>query len=110
MSDLGFRVEGNKAFVIRGDNEKEISRDTVIQVYQLLLSSISPNRDYTTITSTKKLLKTIDLECEPDDSDDESDPVVEAEKTAPVKTKKRGKSAKAKAVEPAPRDDNSEEE
>ena len=51
MSDLGFRVEGNKAFVIRGDNEKEISRDTVIQVYQLLLSSISPNRDYTTITS-----------------------------------------------------------
>ena len=56
MSDLGFRVQGNKAYVIRGDNEKEIPRDSILEIYQLVLNHLSPNRDYSSVTSVRKLL------------------------------------------------------
>ena len=71
--DIGFQVQGGKALLIRHANKKEISRDVVLEVYQLILGHIASNRDYSNVTSIRKLLRIIDLECEPDDSDDESE-------------------------------------
>lgn len=92
MSDIGFRVQGNKGYLLRGSAQKELPRDTILEIYQLVLNRLSPNRDYTSVTSVSKLLRIIDLECEPDDSSDETEAVEE---------KPRGKSAPAVQV-PAP--------
>ena len=68
---LTFNFKNDKAYIVRYDQEKEIPRDLLLEVYQLLLGQLCPNRDYSNVTSIKKLLKIIDLEFEPDDSDDE---------------------------------------
>ena len=92
MSDLGFRLQGSKAYLVRAGNEREIPRESLLEIYQLVLGHISPVRDYSNVTSIRKLLRIIDLECEPDESeesddesekaDDESEEVIPAPKPA----------------------------
>ena len=84
--DIGFQVQGQQAFVLRGDTRKEIPRDTVLEIYQLVLGNIAPNRDYSSVTSLKKLARIVDLECEPDESDDEESEAAPI-KAAPAKAK-----------------------
>ncbi len=80
--DIGFQVQDGKTFLIRGSNKKEIPRDTILEIYQLLVGQIAQNRDYSSVTSVRKLLRIIDLECEPDDSDDEAEEPAPAAKPA----------------------------
>lgn len=89
--DLGFQVENNKVWLVRGENRKEYPRDAFLGVCQMVLSTVANGRDYTSITSVRKLLRTIDLECEPDESDDEHElpnkPVARAVVTKKPSTK-----------------------
>jgi hypothetical protein len=116
MSELGFRVQGSKAYVIRNGNEKEIPRDSILEIYQLVLGNIAPNRDYSSVTSVRKLLRIIDLECEPDESDGESDDEdEESEEEAPVvsnPTRGRRPAVRTvrRAVKPDPKDDTDDED
>lgn len=97
-----------------------LSKDAMVPLYQLLLANVTKDRDYSNVTSVKKLAKCLELELVPDDSDDESDgddeapppPKKEPEpvKKAPVQ-KKKATPAVAKPVEkqksdPAKNDDN----
>jgi len=94
----------------------KLSKDAMVPLYQLLLANVAKDRDYSNVTSVKKLAKCLELELVPDDSDDESDgdgdneapppPKKEPEpvKKAPVQ-KKKATPAVAKPVEkpkPAP--------
>ena len=99
--DIGFRVEGKKALLLRGKNKTELPRETVVEIYQLVLGRLSPNRDYNNVTSLQKLLKIIDLECEPDESDESDDEkVVPARKSTTVA--RSGASTKKAPVKEAP--------
>ncbi len=98
MSDICFRVQGTKAYVICNGKEKQVPRESILEICQLVIGHIAPNRDYTSVTSVGKLMRIIDLECEPDDSDNESEKVEDDEKPA---TKKP--STKAVARKPAVR-------
>ena len=98
MSDIGFRVQGSKAYVIRGENEKEIPRDAVLEIYQLVLGHISPNRDYSSVTSVRKLLRIVDLECEPDESEDEDESEEEEEAPKPARGRRPAAKAPARSV------------
>lgn len=119
--DIGLQVKGSKAFLVRGDNRKEIPRDAVLEVYQLLLGCIA-SRDYTSVTSLRKLLLIIDLECQPDDSDNETE---EAETDSPDEpepepapkptrakpaSKRPGRVARKTPAKPVPPESSSEEE
>ncbi len=84
MSSIEFKLEDKKTFLIRNEQTKEISRDLLLEICQLLLSHLTSTRDYSNVTSIHKLLRIIDLECEPDESDTE--PNVEPE---PEESKKR---------------------
>ena len=114
MSDLGFRVQGSKAYVIRNGNEKEIPRDSILEIYQLVLGNIAPHRDYSSVTSVRKLLRIIDLECEPDESDGESDDEgndsEESEEAKPVVRGRRpAVRTVRRTVKPAPKEDSDED-
>jgi len=88
MNDLAFRLTGTKAVLIRNGKELVVSRDLILEIYQSVLGHVNPQRDYSNITSTKKLLRVLDLEFDPDDSDDEHEQTSEPLKTVvvPVKT------------------------
>lgn len=71
---LTFTVgEGGRVQIVKGTNHKEFSKEAFVGILQMVLATISPNRDYSSIVSINKLLKVIDLECEPDESDGEQD-------------------------------------
>ena len=108
MSDLGFRVQGSKAYVVRNGNEKEVPRESILEIYQLVLGHISPNRDYSNVTSVRKLLRIIDLECEPDESEDESDKDESEEEEKPKPSKPRGRRPAAR--KPAPKEESEDED
>lgn len=107
MSDIGFRVEGSKAYVLRSGHEKEIPRETVLEIYQLVLGHLAPNRDYSAVTSIRKLVRIIDLECEPDESEDESDSESEEE---PKPIKKKHTIRPAKKTQPKRKESSESEE
>ena len=77
---INFSIVGNKPTLQVGAHHKELSKEAMLEVLQLVLSHVAGNRDYTNIVSVSKLLKIIELECEPDDSDGES----EEKPTAPT--------------------------
>jgi len=71
MNSLSFNVQDNNVFVESGGGKKEISKEVLLEICHLLLGNIAEPRDYTSITSVKKLLRVINVECQPDDSEDE---------------------------------------
>lgn len=113
MSELTFRFENGKVQLVRGDNKKELPRDSLLEVCQLVLGHLADNRDYSAVTSVRKLLRIIDLECEPDESDEEKE--VEEEKPAPKPVAKpvpRKTPARrpAPAKKPAVKEEDSDED
>ena len=120
--DIGFRVEGKKALLLRGKNKTELPRNVAIEVYRLVVGCLSSNRDYSNVTSSQKLLKIIDLECEPDESDDETSTkkVVPAKKNnalakggkkTPVKTPiKKGPAVRKPPVKQESEDEDDEDD
>lgn len=113
MSDIGFGIENNKAYVSCAGAKKELPRESLLEIYQLVLGHLAPNRDYSSVTSVRKLLRIITLECEPDESDDESDaePEPEPEPKKPVRARKApAKGAKKPpAKEPEPEESSEAE-
>lgn len=73
MSELTFCVKNGKGCVRSNGQEKELAKDFMVELFQNLLGVVSPDRDYTSVTSLRKLLRVIDLEFEPDESDDEAE-------------------------------------
>lgn len=73
MSELTFCVKNGKGCVRSNGQEKELTKDFMIEMFQNVLGVVSPDRDYTSVTSLRKLLRVIDLEFEPDESDDEAE-------------------------------------
>lgn len=71
MSELTFCVKNGKGCVRSNGQEKELTKDFMVELFQNVLGVVSPDRDYTSVTSLRKLLRVIDLEFEPDESDDE---------------------------------------
>lgn len=69
--DISFKLTDKGAFLVRGSTTKELPRDALVEIFHTVLTHLAPNRDYGNITSLSKLVRTIDLECAPDDSDDE---------------------------------------
>lgn len=110
MSELTFRFDNGKVHLVKGDNKKELPRDSLLEVCQLILGHLVDNRDYTSVTSVNKLLRIIDLECEPDESDnevqEESKPVA---KPVPRKAPVRRQAPAKKPVVEEDSDDDSDE-
>lgn len=50
---------------------RKMPKNVLVEIYQILLTQVCPERDYTGVTSCHKLLKILDLEFEPDDSGSE---------------------------------------
>jgi hypothetical protein len=94
MSDLTLRLQGNKTFIVNNGNTKEIPKESMIELYQMLLSQLSPKRDYSSVSSLTKLFRIIQLECEPDDSDGSEE---EPTPSKPVETSKPSAPAKSSA-------------
>lgn len=113
MSELTFSVKGGKGCVSSNGQEKELSKEFMLELFQNVLGVVSPDRDYTSVTSLRKLLRVIDLEFEPDESEDEASEASEAEeeeeKPAPV-VKKTVKRAVVKRPPPAKKEESEEEE
>ena len=108
MSDIGFSMENNKAFVHCAGQRKELPRESLLEIYQLTLGHLVPNRDYSSVTSVRKLRRIVEMECEPDESDDESEPEPEPE-PEPKKTPVRPRKAPVKAGKKAPAKSEPEE-
>jgi len=121
---LSFKLETNTVYLINGANQKELPRQALLEVYQLVLTHLSPNRDYTSVTSLSKLKRIIDLECEPDESDDEKpqqqptqkdsddeeeEEEVPVQKSAP-KAPVRGRKPPVKKASPPKKDSDDEED
>jgi len=107
---LTFTFDGTKVNLVKSGNTKELTKDVFVELLQITLSHISPNRDYTSITSINKLLKTIDLECEPDESDDEEavpspEPVKQPVKTVPVQPQQKSNVKAVPKKQPVRKDD-----
>nr|QBK87487.1 MAG: hypothetical protein LCMAC201_03970 [Marseillevirus LCMAC201] len=108
--DLGFQIQEGKAFLIRHTNKKEIPRDALLEIYQLILGHLAPNRDYSSVTSVRKLLRIIDLECEPDDSDSESEEAAKPSSKPAPKTATKPRRPVARTVRRTPVKPTKEEE
>jgi len=93
--DITFKLTDKQALLIRGNISKEIPRDAIVEILHTALTHICPNRDYGNITSVSKLFKTIDLECAPDDSDNEA---AEAPKEVPKEEQKTVKKEPVKSA------------
>jgi hypothetical protein len=91
MSELTFRTQGSTVKLVCGGNEKTLEKDVLLEVCQTILSR--GKRDYSEVTSVKKLLRLIELECEPDesgeDSENEAEPVVAKKPVAKPTTVRR---------------------
>lgn len=72
-SDISFRTVGETSIIIRNGIEKNIPKEILLEIYQMVLGHLSPNRDYSNISSNRKLLRIIDIEFEPDDSEEEKE-------------------------------------
>ena len=82
---LKLTSRGQKAYLNIGDkHEMEISKDVMLEICQTILGNIQ-ERDYTSISSIRKLLTIIKLECEPDESEDEVLEQKQVKKPLPVK-------------------------
>lgn len=100
MDSLNFMLENGDVYVSKGQGKKKISKDAMLEICYLLLGHIAEPRDYTSVTSVKKLLHIIDVECQPDESDAEDEkeaPVKPSTKTVPVPAAKKAVAAPKKA-------------
>ena len=116
MSELTFKLKNNKLYILRGSSEKELPKTVLVDVYHVVLSYLAENRDYSSITSLRKLGYVLDMECiedksdnEEEESDEEAEENSEAEaeqatpaeapvQTAPATTVRRGRQRVQKAV------------
>lgn len=83
--DLTLKTEGNKTFLVSGKERRELSRDLLVELYQLLISNLASNRDYSNVSSLTKLRRILELEMEPDESEDETPPKKRTNSKTPVK-------------------------
>lgn len=100
---LNFSIVGNKPTLQVGQHHKELTKEAMLEVLQLVLSHVAGTRDYTNVVSVGKLLKIIELECEPDDSDSESEPKKPASTQHPVPVVVTGPSSQEVHEEPVKR-------
>ena len=82
---------------------RDIPKSVLVEVYQILLSQVCPDRDYTSVTSCTKLLKIFNLEFEPDESDDDaSGEATKAAEPEPEPPAAKATSAPTSKAAPAP--------
>jgi len=86
MNSFSFKIEGESVYLVCGDNKKTISKEIMLETCYLLLGNIAEQRDYSSVTSLSKLLRIINIECEPDTSDDEKETPTKPPATATVAT------------------------
>lgn len=68
-------------------NQTTVHKETLVSFVLSVLEQVNPSRDYTSVTSVQKLLRILDIEMIPDDSDVEEEP----KKTGRVVAKPVGK-------------------
>ena len=78
MKSLSFTVKENTielvSSVLGNESKREIQKELLVSVLQTVLSEISPQRDYSSVSSMRKLFRVLDIEMSPDDSDDDDEP------------------------------------
>ena len=94
---LTINLVGGKPVLQVGNNKKELSKEAVLEMLQLMLSHVAGNRDYTNVVSVTKLVKIIELECEPDESDGETEEAESKPETTAVSQKEEEPAAKRPA-------------
>jgi hypothetical protein len=113
-SSLSFTMENNTTFIVKGNYKKEVTKDLFLEMLQLTLAHVSPSRDYSSVSSINKLLKIVELECEPDESDSEEvepEPVVVEKTVKQQQVKQQVKQpAKQTGKQPIKKDESSEDE
>jgi hypothetical protein len=70
-----------------------LNKDSFVSFILSVLEQVNPTRDYTNITSVQKLLRVLDIEMVPDDSDTEE---VEQHKPPPTQPKITARTAPGK--------------
>lgn len=69
---MSFQFENKQAYLMVNDQKKSLPVDLLLEICQTILTNISPDRDYKSITSLTKLIKMINIELMNDESDEET--------------------------------------
>jgi outer membrane biosynthesis protein TonB len=116
MSSVSFTMENNTCYVVKGSFKKEVSKELFLEMLQLTLAHLSPSRDYSSVSSINKLLKIVELECEPDESDGEGEEEPEPEpvqvpekKSQPVKQTQKQQPVKQTPKKPVKNESSDED-
>jgi len=111
--ELKLVYNNNKCNVVYNDTTKTVDKNVFFTTIFSVLEKVSPDRDYTSISSLKKLFKVLEIEMSPDESDDEDDSDNEQDSTPPVKaraTRKYTPRTKTQIVKKEQSDESEESE